>query len=48
VPQPSTGSTRVQVDGLEIVAVATLRDAIAAALTGRPSLRGEAVPAMLG
>ena len=48
VPQPSTGSKRVQVDGLEIVAVATLRDAIAAALTGRPSPRGEAVPAMLG
>ena len=37
------------IDGLDVVAVAaTLRDAIEAALTDRPSPRGEAFPAMLG
>ena len=36
------------VDGLEVVAVATLRDAIAAALAERPAPRGDALPAMLG
>jgi DNA repair protein RadA/Sms len=41
-PLPAT------VDGLEIVAVATLRDAIGAALAERPAPRGDALPAMLG
>jgi len=47
-PRPSGGAGLPAVDGLEVVAVATLRDAIAAALTDRPSPRGEPVPAMLG
>jgi DNA repair protein RadA/Sms len=36
------------VEGLDIVAVATVRDAIAAALAERPAPRGDALPAMLG
>jgi DNA repair protein RadA/Sms len=36
------------VDGIEVVAVATVRDAIAAALADRPAPRGDALPAMLG
>ena len=48
VPRPASGATLPPIDGLEVVAVATLRDAIAAALAERPSARGEAVPAMLG
>jgi DNA repair protein RadA/Sms len=48
VPHPSSGSTLPSIDGLDVVAVATLRDAIAAALAERPSTRGEALPAMLG
>jgi DNA repair protein RadA/Sms len=36
------------VDGLEVVAVATVRDAIAAALAERPAPRGDALSAMLG
>ena len=45
---PSGGAAPAPVDGLRIVAVATLRDAIEAALAGGPAPRGEAVPAMLG
>ena len=48
VPHPSGGTRLPVIDGLEVVPVATLRDAIAAALSDRPSPRGEAVPAMLG
>jgi DNA repair protein RadA/Sms len=48
VPRPSAATPPVPIDGLAIVAVATLRDAIDAALADRPSARGEAVPAMLG
>ena len=48
VPRTASGSTLAPIDGLEVVAVATLRDAIAAALAERPTARGEAVPAMLG
>ena len=48
VPRPTGGATVATMDGLEIVAVATLRDAIAAALAERPTARGEVVPAMLG
>jgi len=36
------------VDGLEVVAVSTVRDAIAAALAERPAPRGDALSAMLG
>jgi len=36
------------IDGLEVVPVGTLRDAIETALTDRPPARGEAVAAMLG
>ncbi len=48
VPRAPGGGAPVRVDGLQIVAVATLRDAIEAALAGGPAPRGEAVPAMLG
>src|SRR5207342_127744 len=48
VPHPGGGTRLPAIDGLEVVPVATLRDAIAAALSERPSPRGEAVPAMLG
>jgi DNA repair protein RadA/Sms len=36
------------VDGIEVVAVATVRDAIAATVAERPAPRGDALPAMLG
>lgn len=36
------------VDGIEVVAVGTVRDAIAATVGERPAPRGEALPAMLG
>ena len=48
VPQLSAGATIGSIDGLDVVHVATLRDAIESALTDRPPARGEAVPAMLG
>ena len=48
VPRPAAGAVLAAIDGLEVVTVATLRDAIASALTDRPAPRGEAVPAMLG
>ena len=49
VPRPSAGAVRSPaIDGLEVVPVGTLRDAIEIALTDRPPARGEAVPAMLG
>ena len=48
VPRPSGGATLAPIDGLEVTQVATLREAIEAALADRPPARGEAVPAMLG
>ncbi len=49
VPRPGRGAASpVDVPGLEIVEVATLRDAIAAGARRRPRARGDAVPAMLG
>jgi DNA repair protein RadA/Sms len=48
VPRPSRGTELAAIDGLDVVAVATLRDAIEAALSDRPSPRGEPVSAMLG
>jgi DNA repair protein RadA/Sms len=49
VPRPVSGTTLATIDGLEIVNVDTLADAIKIALAGRPAApRGEAVPAMLG
>jgi DNA repair protein RadA/Sms len=48
VPRPAPGSTLAAIEGLEVVAVATLRDAISVALAERSGTRGEAVPAMLG
>jgi DNA repair protein RadA/Sms len=48
VPRPSGGATLAPIDGVEVTQVATLREAIEAALADRPPARGEAVPAMLG
>ena len=48
VPRPSRGAAQVEVAGLRIVEVATLRDAVESALAGAPGRRGDAVPAMLG
>ncbi len=48
VPRPSRGAAQVEVPGLRIVEVATLRDAVEAALVGEPGRHGDAVPAMLG
>jgi DNA repair protein RadA/Sms len=48
VPRPSAGVSLAPVDGLEIRAVETLSEAIAAALDVRTIARGGAVPAMLG
>ena len=48
VPRPSPGITIGPLDGLEIVAVETLSDAIVAALDARVVAHGGAVPAMLG
>ena len=48
VPRPGHGVHLAPVDGLRIVEVATLREAVEVALGARPEPRGEAVPAMLG
>jgi DNA repair protein RadA/Sms len=48
VPAPRRDAPGPVVDGLDIVAVASLRDAIGAALAERPGARGDALPAMLG
>ncbi len=48
VPRPSGSAALAAIDGLEVTQVATLREAIEAALADRPPARGEAVPAMLG
>jgi DNA repair protein RadA/Sms len=48
VPRPGRGGRPIEVRGLEIVEVATLRDAISVGLGDGPRTRGDAVPAMLG
>jgi DNA repair protein RadA/Sms len=48
VPAATAGPSVAPVAGIDLVRVATLRDAVAAALAGGPSPRGEAVAAMLG
>ena len=48
VPRATSGVALAAIEGLEIASVATLRDAIEAALSDRPAPRGEALPAMLG
>ncbi|HYH93059.1 MAG TPA: DNA repair protein RadA [Candidatus Saccharimonadales bacterium] len=48
VPRPGRGVRLAAVEGLRIIEVATLREAVDAALGDRPKARGEAVPAMLG
>ena len=48
VPRASRGGVALTNVGLQVVEVATLRDAIEAGLGLRPEPRGEAVPAMLG
>jgi DNA repair protein RadA/Sms len=48
VPRPSRGAAQVEVPGLAIVEVATLREAVEAALAGESGHRGDTVPAMLG
>jgi DNA repair protein RadA/Sms len=47
-PPGMRASGPMRVEGLEIVAVPTLRDAIATALAEHPAPRGDALPAMLG
>jgi DNA repair protein RadA/Sms len=48
VPRRGRGAPRIEVDGMRIVEVATLREAIAVGLGDGPRTRGEPVPAMLG
>ncbi len=48
VPRPGRGGRAVEVPELEILEVATLRDAIAVGLGEGPRARGDALPAMLG
>ena len=48
VPRAGRGTPPIDVAGLRIVEVATLRDAIAVGLGDGPRSRGEAIPAMLG
>ena len=48
VPRPTRGTSPFRVEGMDIIEVATLREAIEAGLTARPERRGDALPAMLG
>ncbi len=48
VPRPGRGAPPFEVPGLRVIEVATLREAVEAALTERPRPHGEALPAMLG
>jgi len=48
VPRSSAAAAPAPIDGLAVIAVPTLRDAIEVALTDRPAARGDAVPTMLG
>jgi DNA repair protein RadA/Sms len=47
-PRPARGASPISVDGITVVTVATLREAVEAALAGSAPERGEGVPAMLG
>jgi DNA repair protein RadA/Sms len=48
VPRLGRGARAIEAPGLQVVEVATLRDAITAGLGDGPRIRGDAVPAMLG
>jgi DNA repair protein RadA/Sms len=48
VSRPARGTALATIEGIDVVQVGTLRDAIEIALVDRPSARGDAVPAMLG
>jgi DNA repair protein RadA/Sms len=48
VPRPGRGAAPIEAPGLRIVEVATLRDAVEAALTGDAGRHGDGVPALLG
>ena len=48
VPRPGRGAASVEAPGLRVIEVATLRDAVEAALAEHPRPHGEALPAMLG
>jgi hypothetical protein len=49
VPRPPNGITLARIDGLEVMAVETIADAIKLALGDRVAApHGDAVPAMLG
>jgi DNA repair protein RadA/Sms len=48
VPRPGRGSRPIEVPGIDVIEVATLRDAISVGLGDGPKVRGDAVPAMLG
>ena len=48
VVRPPAASTLAPIDGIHVIAVGTLREAIEAALADRPTTRGDALPAMLG
>jgi DNA repair protein RadA/Sms len=48
VPRPSRSMVPVSVEGMDVIEVATLRDAIEAGLSPRSERRGDALPAMLG
>ena len=48
VPKAGRGAPPIDVPGMRIVEVATIREAIDVGLGGGPRTRGEAVPAMLG
>jgi DNA repair protein RadA/Sms len=47
-PRPTRGTAPIAVDGITIVSVGTLREAVEAALAGPAPERGEPIPAMLG
>jgi DNA repair protein RadA/Sms len=48
VPRPGRGGDRPTIPGLQVVEVATLRDAVEAGLATGATQRGDALPAMLG
>ena len=48
VPRPARGGPSIEIPGLRVVEVATLRDAMEAALAERAERRGDSLPAMLG
>jgi DNA repair protein RadA/Sms len=48
VPRPGRSGRSVAVTGLEVIEVATVRDAIGVGLGDGPRTRSDALPAMLG